>query len=219
MDQATFRAYAAHASEIAQRHAKGRREQAGIAQYFTRAFDRDDRILDIGAGAGGDLALLVSEGYQAYGMEPVAEMRDEAVRAHPELNGRLLEGSLPDGLPDLAGVGGPFDAAICAAVLQHLPRAALFDAVFSLRSLLRPGGRVLASVPTRRTDLDEQGRDPFGRYFSGVQAGELDLFFQRAGFRSLDRWEEEDSRGRGGVLQWATLLFELADDVDTESPV
>ncbi len=191
---------------------------AGIAQYFARAFDPGDRILDVGAGAGADLAWLVSEGYQAYGMEPVAEMRAEAVRAHPELSGRLVEGSLPDDLPELAGLGGPFDGVICAAMLQHLPRADLFDAVFSLRRLLRPGGRVLASIPTRRTDIDEEGRDPFGRLFSGVQAGELDLLFQRAGFRTLDRWEEEDSLGRGGVVRWATLLFELADDGKVESP-
>jgi SAM-dependent methyltransferase len=218
MDRTTFRAYTAHASEIARRHASSRRVVAGIAQYFARAFDRNHRILDIGAGAGGDLAWLVSEGYQAYGMEPVAEMRAEAVRAHPELRERLVEGSLPDGLPDLARIGGPFDAVICAAMLQHLPRATLFDAVVSLRRLLRPGGRVLASIPTRRTDIDEKGRDPFGRLFSGVQAGELDLLFQRAGFRTLDRWEEEDSLGRGGVVRWATLLFELADDGSAESP-
>jgi SAM-dependent methyltransferase len=217
MDQATFRAYAAHAGEIAQRHASSRRVVAGIAQYFAHAFDPGDRILDVGAGAGGDLAWLVSEGYQAYGMEPVAEMRAEAVRAHPELSGRLFEGSLPDDLPDLAGLGGPFDGAICAAVLQHLPSETLFDAVVSLRRLLRPGGRVLASIPTRRTDIDEEGRDPFGRLFSGVQAGELDLFFQRAGFRTLERWGEEDSLGRGGVVRWATLLFELADDGNAES--
>ena len=114
--------------------------------------------------------------------------------------------------------GGLFDGAICAAVLQHLPRATLFDAIFSLRRLLRPGGRVLASIPTLRTDIDEEGRDPFGRLFSGVQAGELELFFQRAGFRTLERWEEEDSLGRGGVVRWATLLFELADDDEVESP-
>ena len=183
MDQATFRAYTAHAGEIARRHASSRRVVAGIAQYFTRAFDPGDRILDVGAGAGGDLAWLVSEGYQAYGMEPVAEMRAEAIRAHPELRERLVEGSLPDALPDLASIGG----------------------------------RVLASIPTLRTDIDEAGRDPFGRLFSGVQAGELDLLFQRAGFRNLERWGEEDSLGRGGVVRWATLLLELADDGRAES--
>ena len=121
MDQATFRAYTTHASEFPRRHASSRRVVAGIAQYFARAFDPGDRILDVGAGAGGDLALLVAGGYQAYGMEPVAEMRAEAIRAHPGLSGRLVEGSLPDDLPDPASIGGPFDGAICAAVLQHLP--------------------------------------------------------------------------------------------------
>ena len=199
------------AAEIARRHALARSRQAGVTQYFARAFDRADRILDVGAGAGADLAFLVTEGYQAYGIEPVAEMRAEAVRAHPELSGLLLEGSLPDDLPDLAGLGGPVDGVVCAFVLQHLPRAALFDAVFSLRRMFRPGGRVLASIPTRRNDLDEAGRDQFGRYFSGVQAGELELLFQQAGFRTLDRWDEEHSQQRGGRVQWATLLFELVE--------
>ena len=144
-------------------------------------------------------------------------MRAEAVRAHPELSGLLFEGSLPDGLPDLTELGGPFDGVLCSAVLQHLPRAALFDAVFSLRRLLRSRGRVLVSIPTRRDDIDEEGRDAFGRYFSGVQVGELELLFQRAGFRTLGRWEDEDSLGRRGV-QWATLLFELAEDGKVDSP-
>jgi SAM-dependent methyltransferase len=217
MDEATFRAYATHASEIARRHRSVPREQGGVERHLARAFDPDDRILDIGTGAGGDLAFLVSEGREAYGVEPVAEMRAEAVRAHPELSGRLFEGSLPDGLPDLEGLGGPFDGVLCSAVLQHLPRAALFDAVFSLRRLLRPGGRVLVSIPTRRDDLDEEGRDGYGRYFSGVQAGELDLLFQRTGFRTLGRWEDGDSLGHGAV-RWATLLFDLAHHEQAESP-
>jgi len=217
MDETTRRAYAAHASEIARRHASVRSAGDWFARYFARAFDPDDRILDVGTGAGGDLAFLVSEGHQAYGVEPVAEMRAEAVRAHPELTGLLFEGSLPDGLPDLTDLGGPFDGVLCSAVLQHLPRTALFDAVFSLRRLLRPGGRILVSIPTRRSDLDDEGRDPFGRYFSGVQAGELELLFQRAGFRTLGHWEDGDSLGRSGV-RWATLLFELAEECERESP-
>ena len=75
MDQVTLRAYAAHASEIARRHASARSAEGGVPRYFARAFAPNGRILDIGAGAGFDLAFLVSEGHQAYGMEPVAEMR------------------------------------------------------------------------------------------------------------------------------------------------
>jgi SAM-dependent methyltransferase len=217
MDETTFRAYATHASEIARLHASVRDSRGGLERHFVRVFDRKDRILDVGAGAGRDLAFLISEGYQAYGLEPVAEMRDEAVRAHPELSGLLFGGSIPDDLPDLAGLGGPFDGLLCSAVLQHLPRETLFDAVASLRRLLRPGGRVLAVIPTRRDDVDQEGRDRFGRYFSGVQVGELDLLFRRAGFRALDRWEDGDSLGRSGV-EWATLLFELAEGGEFESP-
>jgi SAM-dependent methyltransferase len=194
MDEITLRAYAANASEIARRHAAARSPQSGLERQIARAFEADERILDIGAGAGGDLAFFVSEGYRAYGVEPVAEMRAEAVRAHPELSGRLFEGLLPDGLPDLADLGGPFDGVLCSAVLQHLPRADLSDAVFSLRRLVRRAGRVLASIPTLRDDLDDEGRDPLGRYFSGVQTGELEAAGRLPETGPLGGWRQPRSQ-------------------------
>jgi len=140
-------------------------------------------------------------------------MRDEAIAAYPVLDGRLVEGALPDALPDLAGLGSPFDGVLCSAVLQHLPRAQLFDAVYEIRKLLRPGGRALVSVPTRRPDIGPDSRDPYGRLFEMVPAGELALLFERVGFRIVERWEDHDSLARADT-SWATFLFERLGDTD-----
>jgi len=211
MDARTLDAYATNAQEIAARHARVAAQGGGVSRHFARAFGPDDRILDVGAGAGRDLSLLVAEGRVAYGLEPVAQMRDEALSRYPELGGKLLEGTLPDALPDLEPLGGPFDGVLCSAVLQHVSRSGLLDAVFALRRLLRPGGRALVSIPTARDDLGADGRDDQGRLFNGVQPGELTLLFERVGFRALDRWEGEDSLGRTGA-RWATILFQRAAD-------
>lgn len=86
----------------------------------------------------------------------------------------------------------------------------------ALRHLLKPSGRALVSIPTERGDLDPKGRDPLGRYFNGVRPGELELLFQRVGFRTIGRWEGDDGLGRDSV-RWATLLFESSHAGDAES--
>ncbi|MDP7034864.1 MAG: HNH endonuclease domain-containing protein, partial [Planctomycetota bacterium] len=167
-----------------------------------------DRILDIGSGSGRDLAHLVREGRQAYGVEPSKVFRQLAVETHPELRDRILDGSLPDSLPDPDLLGGPFDGILCSATLQHIPRERLFDAAFSLKSLLGPRGRILLSIPSSRPDLDPENRDSQGRLFTPISPGELELLLERTGFRSIGRWTDSDSLERAGI-EWTTLLFEI----------
>lgn len=216
MDPATLRAYAAHASEIARRHRELQPADAGISRLLSRAFAPNDRILDVGAGSGRDLAHLVAEGHVAYGLEPVREMRDEAIAAYPVLTGRLVDGSLPDALPDLSSIGAPFDGVLCSAVLQHVPRAQLLDAVYEIRKLLRPLGRALVSVPARRSDVGPNGRDAYGRLFHSVPPGELALLFERVGFRVVECWADEDSLGRADT-GWSTFLFERLGEGEAAS--
>jgi 2-polyprenyl-3-methyl-5-hydroxy-6-metoxy-1,4-benzoquinol methylase len=106
-----------------------------------------------------------------------------------------------------AQLGVGFDGLVCSAVLQHLAPAALADAVTSLRAALRPKGRALVSVPSRRDDLDADGRDALGRLFNGATPDELCALFAKTGFRELQQWDAPDSLGRKEV-RWAVLLFE-----------
>jgi SAM-dependent methyltransferase len=207
MDPRTLDAYGRNTAEFSRRHAGA----GGVLSRIRGPFPAGSRVLDVGSGIGRDLAALLAAGYDAFGLEPVAEMRAEALRLHPEVEGRLFEGALPDGLPSLDALGGPFDGLLSSAVLQHLPRADLPAAVASLRGLLRAGGRALVSVRVWRPDLDEgTGRDPFGRLFNGVTADELRALFEPAGFRTLSRSEDPDPDAPDRV-RWAALLFERDD--------
>jgi SAM-dependent methyltransferase len=178
-----------------------------LASYFPMAFASCQRILDVGAGSGRDMAALLAMGCDVLGLEPSALLRDLALRNHPELTGRILEESLPfDGVK----TPGVFDGILCSAVFMHIPREHQFDAAFSLKRCLRPGGRLLISVPIDRPGLDSDHRDSSGRLFEPLPAGYLQLLFERIGFRRISCWTNEDQLGREGYC-WLTLLLALQD--------
>jgi hypothetical protein len=59
---------------------------------------------------------------------------------------RLLKGMFPGDLAKL-GITGPYDAIFFLAVFEHLTEADFHQARDSLPNLLRPGGRIIITVP------------------------------------------------------------------------
>ena len=152
------------------------------------------------------MALLLSLGFEAHGTEPTAGMRAVAVRAFPQLAGRIFPFGLP--LPEDAEVGGKYDGLVCSAVLMHLPEAELFDAACSLRRILRDKGRLWIAIPGPRPGLSAEHRDETGRLFHELDPEDLRRLFERLGFQLLRRWQEPDRLGRPDI-RWNGFLFEL----------
>lgn len=202
MDPQTADFYRLRASDVI-----GRYEAVGspMAPYLPAAFPSGSRVLDIGIGSGRDLALLLREGYDAFGVEPVDALRAEAVRLHPELATRVCGGALPNVDTPF---GDAFDGILCSAVLMHLPEADLFDTAFTLRRLLRPHGRLLISLPLARGDVPSGDRAPDGRLFKTYTPDYLQLLLERVGFHQIGRWHTGDALGRAGTA-WYVLLLEL----------
>ncbi len=202
MDSKTAEFYDRNAAELAARYESA---ASPVARYYPLAFAAGARVLDVGSGSGRDLAVLLRAGYDGYGVEPSPGLRQAAVAAHPELNGRLTDGALPAiGNP----FGGGFDGIVCCAVLMHVPEAELFDAALALRGLLKPHGRLLVSLPTARTDVGQDHRDRQGRLFQPYLPEEMQLLLERLGFQLIGRWDTEDVLLRAGT-SWVTLLLEL----------
>ena len=202
MDEKTSQYYRSHAAELTKRYDA---VVSSVSRYFRVAFTEGARLLDVGAGSGRDMAMLQSMGYDVYGVEPCDEMLAQAEANHPELASRLAIGQLPDlGKP----FGGDFDGILCSAVLMHLPREAIFDAAFAMRSALKDGGTILMSVPLNRPGLDNQHRDDHGRLFTDLPPDYLALLFERIGFALVGQWTSDDSLSREG-FSWCTLLFRL----------
>lgn len=99
---------------------------------------KDARVLEVGCGPGGNLAMLKTFG-QVTALEP-----DEASRAYAhEHSGVAVEGGLlPDGLPFEPA---SFDLVCAFDVIEHVDDDA--GAVAALGRLLKPGGCLATTVP------------------------------------------------------------------------
>lgn len=96
------------------------------------------RILEAGAGTGGNLALLQRFG-AVEAVEPDASSRAYAAA---QSGAPVHDGRLPDGLPDF---GHAFDLIAAFDVIEHVDDDAA--AVAALARRLAPGGRMIATVP------------------------------------------------------------------------
>jgi SAM-dependent methyltransferase len=200
MDRATADFYRQYAEQGA---IQAEAPRSAISKYFEQTFKPGDKVLDVGAGSGRDLAVLCDKGFDAYGLEPNDAMRAFAVQSHPELAARLQAGSLP-----IAGVpfGGQFDGVLCSAVMMHVPHEQMPGSLESICRMLKPGGRVLMSLPLMRPDLLKDDRDQDGRFFKNHSLIFLDSLMSSLGFSQIDLGKEATAEHAATI--WSILLFE-----------
>lgn len=96
------------------------------------------RVLDVGCGPGYLCEVLRDRGYAVTGIERAGWGPPQGAEGYT-----LVDADLEDGLPRLEG--GPFEAIVCADILEHLRNPAALLA--QLRGVLAPGGRLIASLP------------------------------------------------------------------------
>ncbi|MBV5347516.1 class I SAM-dependent methyltransferase [bacterium] len=201
MDQSTLDFYSSNATTVAARYEA---VVSSLSNHFSMAFHTKSKLLDIGFGSGRDLAVLVKNGHDCYGVDPTSELIAVAGEMHPELKGKLLQAALPDLKPPF---GGNFDGVLCSAVLMHLPVDQLVVAAVAIARCLRVGGRLLYSVPSKRLDVVEGDRDANGRLFIPDLNDRIQGLFQQQGFRLISSWTNADSMGRDAV-EWKSVLME-----------
>ena len=203
MDALTSDFYAKRAGRLATDYAAVSPE---FEARLSRAFENSRRILDIGCGSGRDLGFLLKKGKDAIGVDASQAMLSAAQFALEadglRLDGRLLEAELPD----LSRFGeAAFDGVLCSAILMHLAEDKIFDAVYSIRRVLKPGGTLLVSVPASRNDVDPATRrDSHGRLFNDLPPAKLQLLFERVGFAVRKSAVVADSLGRDGI-HWCMM--------------
>jgi SAM-dependent methyltransferase len=129
------------------------------------------RVLDVGAGLGGTVALLARAGFRAVGVDPDPRAVAYACARAPA--GAELRCGL---LADVAD--GPYDALLLTEVLQH--HRELDPLLACCRALLAPGGYVIVHDPALRVEASWDDV-PYHR------AGALTAAAARAGFEVRER--------------------------------
>lgn len=103
-----------------------------------------DRILDIGSADGALFSALgKSVGANSIGVDPTLKQK-------LTVNGcALLPGFFPQAIPPDTGV---FDVITMLAVLEHFPESAYESLREGCEKFLRPGGKLLITVPSPQVD-------------------------------------------------------------------
>ena len=95
--------------------------------------------LDAGCGAGAlEMSYMAELGFEMFGLDAVAENIEVARALRPEFAARMHVGDIKNPVPfDDAS----FEIVLCNAVIQHVPREAVFGRVLpEFARVLRPGG-------------------------------------------------------------------------------
>ncbi|WP_457355923.1 class I SAM-dependent methyltransferase [Roseateles sp. P5_D6] len=173
-------------------------------------------VLDVGAGSGRDVAALQQAGFEAFGVEPNATMRETALRLRPDLAGRLRDASLPQlGTPFSDCCPQGFDAVACSAVLMHIAPADLPGALASLARQLRPlaAGDVARCRPALLIALPEMNpgqlsgdRDADGRRFHNHAPATLQRQLTELGLM-LESSSVNDAVLASTDTRWHMLVF------------
>lgn len=131
-EQATIRTYDSHAASWTGDYAN-RGELKSIVAKFKKLLPQG-AVLEIGAGGGDDGALLAKAGYDYLGTDASAGMIQVAREAYPDLLFKQCD------LYDLADLHRQFDGFWASAVLLHVPKRRIDEALQAISGVTKSGG-------------------------------------------------------------------------------
>lgn len=182
MELSTISTYDNVAESWAREHAD--RQKAGYGTVIDKFKDLlpAGSIVEIGVGGGSDGALLTAEGYHYLGIDASAGMVKVARTSHPDLKFEQCN------VYDLADLKQEFDGFWACAVLVHIPRARIDEALQAIGAVVRLGGVGFISLKAGDTEEFEE-REKLGRQerrlFTYWHRGDFEQVLQRNHFETL----------------------------------
>jgi len=135
------------------------------------------RVLEIGAGAGKDAESLINLGYDYVGTDASKELLKIAKERNP--NAVFLNKSVQE----LDLTLGEFDGFWASAVLLHIPKDEMVDALKCISLVLKDGG---IGFITMKEGRGEEVDEKTGRHYSYFQKEEFEDLLNLANFEVLE---------------------------------
>lgn len=193
MDETTLQFYRSNAEAYARREITSRR--ARLTAFLAR-LPPAAAILELGCGAGGDTAEMLTRGFNVRATDGSPEMAEVASRHL----GRPVETLLFHELDEVEMYNGIW----ANACLLHVPREELASVLSLIWRALKPGGVFFASYK----EGEGGGRDALDRYYNYPSQDWLRATYAEAGSWSSLAMERGEVRGFDDKM--AAMLFVVA---------
>lgn len=197
MTNQTQEFYESNAHNLMERYDSA--DMSALHQLLAKHIPPNGKVIDIGFGSGRDLAFLLLQGHDVYGIDPVEAFVEQAQQRFPSIREHFKVGAfLISDIP--SSWANSFDAVISIAVWMHLQVDQRPEAIQVIKSLLKSNGSVILSFSLGRRESDD------GRHFEPLEFQEVIQEFSDAGFSLIKSVCTDDSLGRDSI-QWATVVL------------
>lgn len=172
-EKTTIEYYDQHASEWSEKHSGGTMFDEDMQEFFKLV--PSGKILEIGAGHGEDATKLIKHfGIKNYcGVEPAKGLVEIARKRNPQAN------FIQKTIYELDFPQDSFDAFWVCAMLIHIPKEKLNEALIKIRDCVKDKSFGFISVMEGNVNMEE---DRPGRYYSLWSQEEFERELTSAGF-------------------------------------
>lgn len=177
-EETTLRTYNKLAKDWALGHLAPDYWKAELAEF--KKLLPEGKILEVGCGGGRDAKELIKLGYDYLGTDISEGLLKEARKLNP--GAVFLRTSLYD-----LDFSEPFDGFWCAAVLLHIPKQRIAEALKRIRHSIKPGGTGFIAIKEGDYEGMETGNDydGEGRLFVYWQNNEFKAALAANGFETV----------------------------------
>jgi len=186
----TRQTYDDYAAEHAERFWNASVERAWDS--FSALLPPGAQVLDLGCGAGRDVAVLIQRGFDVVGADLSRGLLREAQRRTAGMYVQVDMRAVPFGKAQFDGVW------MCASLL-HIPREQAPDVLAQVRRVMGLGSVLYTAVKQGDGEGWQETESP--RFFTYYQQDQLAEMIQNVGFVVLTSWIEEFA-GRN----WVNLI-------------
>jgi 2-polyprenyl-3-methyl-5-hydroxy-6-metoxy-1,4-benzoquinol methylase len=143
--------------------------------------DKEIHVLDVGCGMGFAMMFLQDLGYAS-----VEGIDVDYAQVQSCLSKKLNVTQVEDSNEFLYRMSGRYDLIIALDVIEHIPHERQLDFVRAIQGALKPGGKIICTVPNGNSPLASRWRYIDWTHYSLFTEYSLDFLLYNAGFDNIE---------------------------------